>query len=317
MLKMTDRVDMIIDLPPLFPEPKPKWTAECCIYRVHQRLRQVKEEAYTPKLISIGPFHHDKEELRDMEALKLRYYIEFCRRTGTEPRDIGSIIEKKEQKIINCYDGSLDMSNENILQIILVDSIFIIEYFARDTAGGENENNNMGQWSKTVRNPWLKAHIMLDLILLENQIPFFILHKLYKKFFRRNCEDSFFKLACEYFWKYLFSQEKQKLPEKEVKHFTDLIRYIYYPSNPKIGDPVSYVHSSTKLYETGVRFEKTEEGRFDKIKFKKWEPLGKCQCFSWLLIFLPCLKCFPCLEPMQSILYLPSFVADNRNEYLF
>ena len=175
---------MIIDLPPLFPEPKPKWTDECCTYRVPQRLRQVKEEAYTPKLISIGPFHHDKEELRDMEALKLRYYIEFCQRTGTEPRDIASIIEKKEQKIINCYDGSLDMRNENILQIILVYSIFIIEYFARDTAGGENENNNMGQWSKTVRNPWLKAHIRLDLILLENQIPFFILHKLYKKFFR-------------------------------------------------------------------------------------------------------------------------------------
>ena len=193
---------MIIDLPPLFPEPKPKWTDECCTYRVPQRLRQVKEEAYTPKLISIGPFHHDKEELRDMEALKLRYYIELCRRTGTEPRDIASIIEKKEQKTINCYDGSLDMRNENILQIILVDSIFIIEYFARDTAGG--------QWSKTVRNPWLKAHIMLDLILLENQIPFFILHKLYKKFFKRNCEDSFFKLACEYFWKNIYFPRRSK-----------------------------------------------------------------------------------------------------------
>ena len=74
LLKMIDHIDMIIDLPPLFPEPKPKWTDECCTYRVPQRLRQVKEEAYTPKLISIGPFHHDKEELRDMEALKLRYY---------------------------------------------------------------------------------------------------------------------------------------------------------------------------------------------------------------------------------------------------
>ena len=29
---------------------------ECCIYRVPPRLRQVNEEAYTPMLISIGPF---------------------------------------------------------------------------------------------------------------------------------------------------------------------------------------------------------------------------------------------------------------------
>ena len=113
----------------------------------------------------------------------------------------------------------------------------------------------------------------------------------------------------------------QNLPEKELKHFTDLIRYIYYPSKPETGrgDPFSYVYSATKLYEKGVRFEETKEGRFDKIKFKKWETLGTCQCLiSWLLIFLPCLKCIPCLEPMQSLLYLSSFVAaDNRTEELF
>ena len=68
-----------------------------------------------------------------------------------------------------------------------------------------------------------------------------------------------------------------------------------------------------------MRFKKTKGGRLDKINFKEWKPLGKCQCFnfSWLLIFLPCLKCFSCLEPMQSLLYLPSFVADNRTEDLF
>uniref|UniRef100_A0A7N2LGT9 Uncharacterized protein n=1 Tax=Quercus lobata TaxID=97700 RepID=A0A7N2LGT9_QUELO len=96
--------------------------------------------------------------------------------------------------------------------------------------------------------------------------------------------------------------------------------YINYPSKPETGrgDPVSSVYCATKFYEKGVRFEETKEGRFDEIKFKKWELLGKCQCLiSWLLIFLPCLKCIPCLEPMRSLLYLPSFVADNRTEELF
>ena len=310
-----DCEEIIIDLPPQVLEPPPQW-AKCCIYRVPKRLRQVKGESYTLKLISIGPFHHDKEELKDMEKLKLTYYMEFLQRTGTDPREIASIIAKREQKIIYCYDGGLEISSQNILKIVLLDSIFIIEYFVRATAGGENGNNHM---ERTVSKPWLKGHIMLDLILLENQLPFFILHKLHKKFFRRNPEDSFFKLACEYFWKYLFSAEKQKPPEKKVKHLTDLIRYIYYPSVLTTGDAVSYVYSATKLYETGVRFKVIEEGRFDEIKLEKWKLLGKCQCFnfSWLLIFIPCLKCFTCLEPMQSLLYLPSFVADNRTEDLY
>ncbi|XP_030963872.1 uncharacterized protein LOC115985036 [Quercus lobata] len=137
-----DCEEIIIDLPPQVLEPPPQW-AKCCIYRVPKRLRQVKGESYTPKLISIGPFHHDKEELKDMEKLKLTYYMEFLQRTGTEPRDIASIIAKRQQKIIYCYDGRLEISSQDILKIVLLDSIFIIEYFVRATAGGENRNNQM------------------------------------------------------------------------------------------------------------------------------------------------------------------------------
>ena len=80
--------ELIIDVP-LVMEPV-QWR-ECCIYKVPKTLRQVKKEAYTPKLISIGPFHHGEKELRDeenenvpsdMEMLKVRYFKDFCYRTG-------------------------------------------------------------------------------------------------------------------------------------------------------------------------------------------------------------------------------------------
>ena len=315
---MTDLVETVINIPAQVLEP-PQW-AECCIYRVPQRLRQLNKDAYTPKLISVGPFHHGKEELEDMERLKWRYYIEFCYRTGTMPQDIAEFVAMMAPKILHCYEGSIVLAHGEFIRMVLLDSIFIIEHFFRATAGGENQNNYTGS---KVSKPWLKRHITLDLILLENQLPFFILDELYEKFSRSKTVDSFFNLACKYFWKYLFSQEehlKQKPLEKELKHFTDLIRYIYYPSELNNGgDAVSYVYSATKLYEVGVRFKETKDGRLDKINFKEWKPLGKCQCFnfSWLLIFLPCLKCFSCLEPMQTLLYLPSFVADNRTEDLF
>ena len=315
----------IIDIIAPQVEEPPQWADECCIYRVPKRLREVNKDAYTPKLISIGPFHHGKEELRDMETLKSRYFLEFCHRSKKTQKDIIRIIANNEQAILYCYDGGLEFTGEDFVKMVALDSIFIIEHFIRatDPDGSPDEKKKKYYTRNKVSKPWLKGHITLDLILLENQLPFFILDKLYEEVFKdSNFEKkcSFFDLAWRYFRKYLFFQEKQKPPEGEVKHFTDLIRYIYYPSDSelKIGGAISYVYSATKLYETGVRFEEIKLGRFDKIKFKKREPLGECQCWiSWLLIFLPCLKCCPCLGPMHSLLYLPSFVADNRTEELF
>ena len=44
----------------------------CCIYKVPERLRCVNEKAYTPQVVSIGPIHHGKKGLEDMEEHKKR-----------------------------------------------------------------------------------------------------------------------------------------------------------------------------------------------------------------------------------------------------
>jgi hypothetical protein len=57
---------------------------ECCIYRVPNSLRDRNPEAYTPQLISIGPFHHNDERLETMETLKRRYQGEFLKRNDMQ-----------------------------------------------------------------------------------------------------------------------------------------------------------------------------------------------------------------------------------------
>ncbi|KAF5938879.1 hypothetical protein HYC85_023138 [Camellia sinensis] len=45
-----------------------------CIFRVPEELRKVKESAYTPQLVSIGPLHSNKEHLKSpMEDIKKHY----------------------------------------------------------------------------------------------------------------------------------------------------------------------------------------------------------------------------------------------------
>ena len=137
----------------------PNWGPECCIYKVPKRLHDVKKEAYTPKLISIGPVHHNEGKLKDMQMVKERYFKAFFSRTGKGQKEFACIIEKNKDKISNCYAPEISpcTKNENFVKMVLLDSIFIIELFMRSYRK-EEENDYI------LSKPWLKDGIMQDLI---------------------------------------------------------------------------------------------------------------------------------------------------------
>ncbi|KAJ6344450.1 hypothetical protein OIU76_006050 [Salix suchowensis] len=60
---------------------------EECIYKAPAGIRNLNGAAYTPQVISIGPFHHDSENLKPMEIQKQRYLKEFCKRLQGQPKE--------------------------------------------------------------------------------------------------------------------------------------------------------------------------------------------------------------------------------------
>ncbi|XP_023887864.1 putative UPF0481 protein At3g02645 [Quercus suber] len=289
----------------------PKWAPECCIYKVPKRLSKVKEEPYTPKLISIGPVHHSKDELKDMQMVKECYFKAFFLRTCKGQKEFACIIEKNKDKICNCYAPEISqrIENENFVKMVLLDSIFIIELFMRSNRE-EDENDYI------LSKPWLKDGIMQDLILLENQLPFFILDKLYQHY---TSNPTFLELACNYFF-----PNKEMRIEKQVKHFTDLQRNFFVRPTQKPGNPIEHRHSATKLDMAGLIFQKgggEEKNRHllhvEIQKGNKLLEIFPCFNCSWLLHCLPCLKKIPFLESMQTRLVIPHFVVDNKTEDLF
>ena len=114
-------------------EPRPaKWRSECCIYKVPKRLRNVRKEAYTPKLISIGPVHRKNDELKDMESLKERYFKEFFDRNWKVKKDFEKIVEDNVDKIRHCYAEEIFKEDEiKKEEKDFKDYIFIIELFWR------------------------------------------------------------------------------------------------------------------------------------------------------------------------------------------
>jgi small nuclear ribonucleoprotein (snRNP)-like protein len=165
-----------------------------------QELHKIKPEAYTPKLISIGPFHHGGNEFKDMEKHKVRYFKDFLKRTRKSMDDLLEIIKVDKEKISHCYsEDCIVQSVDHFMKMILLDAIFIIELFLKvkdskiklkkkKKKKEEDEEEEVKRKRKKrgrkeedyiLRKPWLLNGTAYDLMLLENQIPYFILEKLY------------------------------------------------------------------------------------------------------------------------------------------
>ncbi|XP_020228428.1 UPF0481 protein At3g47200 [Cajanus cajan] len=244
--------DIAIDIRSMLERAEPHVTDECCIYRVPFGIRRLNEDAYTPKVVSIGPFHHNSHpRLQSMENYKLHYCKTFLARTQRSLDDWICYIEEIELPFRRCYSDPLEFSKEDLVKIIFVDSGFIIELFWKCYY------DELAKDDMFIRNPWLFTNIKLDLLLLENQLPFFVLDSLFNSCISSPSSiiPSFIELTFEYFAD--FNRSNLLYDNVRIRHFTDLIRTFHLRSEP--GPPrhlelVKHLPSATDLLEVGVRF---------------------------------------------------------------
>ncbi|XP_057467114.1 UPF0481 protein At3g47200-like [Actinidia eriantha] len=172
--------------------------SSACIYRVPEELRKLKESAYTPRLVSIGPLHSKDKHLESrMQDIKMSYVNSLlCRMTdGTEVCKLAVLEEcVKEMKLSvedakKCYTEEVDNLNEEML---VVDGCFILELLYRYyllTHPKEETNEESNEITNEVPKEEIidpvfdisLMHITVqhDLLLLENQLPFCVLEKLF------------------------------------------------------------------------------------------------------------------------------------------
>lgn len=188
---------------------KLKWTTEIeaklynarpsnlSIYRVPSRLRQVNEDAYSPRVVSIGPFHRDNPNLVAMREHKLRYALYFFQRAqevaqkrvlsfsfGSREssecmREWATAIYDSDAEVRGSYAEDIsNIDQEELAEIMLVDGCFILElfirfylYLHRKLQGYESD--------PILASAWMIADLRHDLALLENQVPLCIIQDLY------------------------------------------------------------------------------------------------------------------------------------------
>ncbi|XP_009798517.2 UPF0481 protein At3g47200-like [Nicotiana sylvestris] len=167
------------------------------IYMVTKMHREIESNVrcYEPLVVALGPFHHGKSKLQPMEKYKEMMAIEFADQESTEPKSAGVLsrlltnsvsideLYKKVKNIVpnvrECYALDLikDYSNEEFAQMMFLDGCFILQYILCLVTGNYKQLQ-------------MKSHdivfIRRDLFLLENQLPFEVLHVLMSCRFKKD-----------------------------------------------------------------------------------------------------------------------------------
>ncbi|KAI4332472.1 hypothetical protein L6164_017377 [Bauhinia variegata] len=247
-----NHTNLVIDVEAIMAEPQSP-RPECCIYRVPYHMRKLNLEAYTPNVVSIGPLHHCDKSLQNMERCKRVYFKQFVARTKIKLEALIGSMEKAEPKLRLSYSENFEMNKEELVRVTLVDACFIVELFWKFYHDEWTDYDR-----DTVLKPWLSTNMRLDLLLLENQVPFFLLETVYKLTSDppQGHIPSFLELSIKYF-EYYNTQDLK--PDFTISHFTDLLRtFNLQPSNTlqKVSHrKIARIQTATELLEAGVTFQ--------------------------------------------------------------
>ncbi|KAF5465129.1 hypothetical protein F2P56_015160 [Juglans regia] len=148
-----------------------------CIYKVHEQLRNVNEKAYKPVLLAIGPYNdQNKVGQGFMKEHKLRYLQQMLKRTKGSVKAYIATLKELEERALKYYGEHISQTSNEFVEMMLLDGCFIIELFHKYEiyckAGGCQDD-------PIFKMKWVLPRIARDLLLFENQLPFFVLAKLF------------------------------------------------------------------------------------------------------------------------------------------
>ncbi|KAH7837263.1 hypothetical protein Vadar_011738 [Vaccinium darrowii] len=248
----------------------------CCIFRAPPHLVQINQKAYHPQILSIDPYHHGKPHLNMIEELKWKYLGQLLDRTppnGLKLDGYLKLVKPMENQIRDCYSEYIPFNGSDLIKMMVLDGLFIIELLYKSMhvacrAQGDPLFNMV----------WISSLLGTDLLLLENQIPFFVLQTLFEntRVTRRSGGDdqSLAKLILASI-KYVVSRPDEllkRIGNVEGKHLLDFFRLSFIPPSPP-QDPrnkdVQLIPSVEKLDAAGIKFKATKCDTFLDITFHK------------------------------------------------
>ncbi|KAL8497200.1 hypothetical protein ACS0TY_020763 [Phlomoides rotata] len=146
------------------------------IFVVPRTLLLTSLESYVPQVVALGPYHHCRSELQEMERYKLSAAKRFQRHLqGPKFHNLVDHLNKYEPQFRACYQKYLNFNDETLTWMMAVDSCFLLEFLQVFTV---KEDRRSIRNDKTGQTSGCRDAIVRDIVKLENQVPLFAVRKI-------------------------------------------------------------------------------------------------------------------------------------------
>ncbi|MFS7928683.1 hypothetical protein Hanom_Chr04g00323631 [Helianthus anomalus] len=242
------------------------------IYVVPSRLREVSANSFTPRVVSIGPLHKGQTNLKSMENMKKSYFVKLLREVGSPDQTLQNCMQMvmgSMERIRRYYFG-MDLNvytNDELALMMVIDGCFILRYINNLSISGNLYSDNKLR----------SRNIALDLVLLENQIPFFVLEYIHdltvQKMQPQSNLTTMLKVILDHINPF---EDPLKLEnvgtDATHKHILGLLHTCYKPifRDLPIISTVPIAHSAVELDRVGVKIKPNKRLTWPmEMKFKK------------------------------------------------
>ncbi|KAG7559963.1 hypothetical protein ISN45_Aa05g015280 [Arabidopsis thaliana x Arabidopsis arenosa] len=220
----------------------------CCIFRVPESFVAMNPEAYKPKVVSIGPYHYGEKHLQMIQQHKPRFlqiFLDKARKNGVEENVLVKAVIDSEDKIRKSYSEEL-RTEHNLMFMMVLDGCFILMLFLI-----VSRNIDLSEEKDPIFTiPWLLSSIESDLLLLENQVPYFVLQTLFVES-KIGLSSDLNRMAFHFFKSSIDKQGSywDKHRDFKAKHLLDLIRETFLPNIRSVGESETTSSPHVQLHE--------------------------------------------------------------------
>nr|XP_043616069.1 putative UPF0481 protein At3g02645 [Erigeron canadensis] len=288
------------------------------IFMVPSMLRDLSQGSFEPRLVSIGPLHSEHKNVQQSSGLKESYlhdlFHNFDFSDSMREQALKDCMEKVNTSI-NQIKASYSVmkspvSDDELAKMMVLDGCFILEFCYK----------HFKNYKVCLPNMMQNVCIAIDLILVENQIPFFVLQDLFDCTLKKHVTISLTKMLYTVLAEYLhpfyypIPETADSVPDVATDSTYDHIlglfhrRYKLPQTNPseetkpplQSEETETQVHSAIDLDRSGVKFMPHQN-----------------ETFPMTIEFKPSLFTYFPFYWGKPTLFLPKLVIDDYSEPVF
>ncbi|GAB2300688.1 hypothetical protein Dimus_034726 [Dionaea muscipula] len=249
----------------------------CSIFKIPQSFVDVNGRFYHPHIVSIGPFHRGRPHLEMFEEHKYHYLSQLLSRTQLPLENLFMSLHPLELPARESYSEAIHLDSHDFVEMMVVDGCFIIELFRKVSKLARFQPDD-----PIASMSWILSFLLRDFVRLENQLPFFVLERLYEvtRLYGDTGGPTLARLSLNCF-EYAFDKLEDVAGHLQDlqggKHLLDLLRTALIPPEletrqrglGRTNTPSHVIHSVSKLRRAGIQLRQGKSPSILMVKFHR------------------------------------------------